>query len=135
MAFTTAAFIRKNNPELREKLKGMGYIDKTIKGNPILYANPIGAFYSTDVHYPSFRLMHKENVFDCKENEVLFIAITAIQDTSDYMQWFTNGISWYLCESVRFKNSSLFDKEYSTQIKDGSDYHKATISELLEHFK
>lgn len=64
-----------------------------------------------------------------------FLALAALREDSDYMQFFTNGNHWYLCEANRIENSSLFDKEYKLQIKEGCDYHKATAEEIIEHFK
>lgn len=64
-----------------------------------------------------------------------FLALAALREDSDYMQFFTNGNHWYICEANRIENSSLFDKEYKLQIKDGCDYHKATAEEIIEHFK
>lgn len=77
----------------------------------------------------------KKGRVDCGTNEKLFLSLAALRDDSDYMQWFTNGIIWYLCYAQRVENSILYDKEYNTQINDGSDYHKATVEELIEHFK
>lgn len=134
--FTTPCYIRKNNSELRKKLEELGYIyDKCnlldLALYPCLYTywHPnLGGLYSGIGAYPN-------NTINCGTDDELFLAIAALREDSDYMQFFTNGNHWYICEANRIENSALFDKEYKLQIKDGCDYHKATAEEIIEHFK
>lgn len=74
---------------------------------------------------------------DCRGNDELFRAVSAIRDGSSYMQWFTCKTSeftesWYLCEEESYvpwakkKNPFLNSLVFS---------HKATLEELKEHFK
>lgn len=134
--FTTPCFIRKNTEELRKKLEELGY--------SIMCGYDIG-FIITCPNFgvaflpvgPKVKVDENNNgeYIDCGTNENLFLAIAALRKDSDYMQWFTNGVHWYLCESNVFENSGLFDKEYSVRIKDGNYYHKASVEELIKHFK
>lgn len=77
------------------------------------------------------------NGIDCGDNEDLFLAIAALRDDSDYMQWFTshepepNDRSMFLCKSENVK-------DYIHNYMDGWDTEgmtKATVEELVEHFK
>lgn len=67
---------------------------------------------------------------DCGTNESLFLAISALRDNNNYMQWFTDGNHWFLCQYLKVgmhyqdKPEILFDK-----------WHKASVDELIEHFK
>lgn len=138
MGFTTPAFIRKNTPELRKKLEVLGYLfipngwnewsipienceyllcdTDTYQGNPISY-------YTGKVCKPNLGI-------DCGTNEVLFIALAALRDDTDKFQWFTDSKKWFQCQYLKVgmhyhdKPEILFEK-----------WHKATVNELVEHFK
>lgn len=137
MGFTTPCFIRKNTPELRDKMKELGYVcmyGYKIQGIEIFTSvvGDYGVFFipvSADI--PEIQINMIENfdsLVDCGENEELFLAIAALRDDTDYMQWFTNGSNWY--------KNRICDREVE---KYGAgapiDYHKATVEELIEHFK
>jgi hypothetical protein len=73
------------------------------------------------------------------DNEELFKAIAALRDDSDYMQWFVNVSSkklniktWFLCnekDRITFaRKQEYFSNTYVLA-------HKATVDELVEHFK
>lgn len=70
---------------------------------------------------------NKPYCIDCGENIALFLAIAALRDDSDYMQWFTDGENWF--------QNKVNDYEV---IKYGPgnpiNFRKATINELIEHF-
>lgn len=58
---------------------------------------------------------------DCGTNEELFLAIAALRNDTDKCQWFTDGDLWFKCgDEVR---------------NEGRKIHKATVNELIEHFK
>lgn len=125
--FTTPCYIRKNTPELRWSLEELGY-------KPSRYNDNRKHYIGTTIGGEYIAYSYGYYGVDCDTNKDLFLALAALRADSDFMQWFTNGIHWYLCESNVFENCSLFDKEYRVQIKDGSDYHKATVQELIEQF-
>lgn len=127
MSFTYSV-IGDNTPENREWLEKLGYKDQMIKGNSILYACK-GIAYTTEIHYPSFRLLQKEEVLDYRNNPALFRAVTAIRDDSDIEQYFKNGDAWILCP-----RHSFGDYAYIYGFKPNR-WHKATLAELQEHFK
>lgn len=138
--FTTSCFIRRNTAELRKKLEELGY--KLNNGKA--WGRYLVTFRIKEtnewkyVASPEWDLQNNPDSdvsIDCETNEDLFLALVALREDCDYMQFFTNGTHWYICEANCIKNSSLFDKEYKLQIKDGCDYHKATVEEIIEHFK
>lgn len=98
MGFTTPCFIRKNTPEIRKKLEELGY--KPF--GSVKYEWDMGLGLSTDNRlgeFESFDNNGLENIIkcespdyedsiDCGDNEELFLAIAALRDDTDYMQWF-----------------------------------------------
>lgn len=160
MGFTTAAFIRRNTPELRKKLEELGYsiinegtttLDahnydgkghhKSIEeGRAIItsYGNLYGVIYDIDT-------VTKKGRIDCGTNEELFLAITALRDDTDENQWFVTdsplsvsyddavGNDHYFTEP---KGSVFFwDINWMHATIISGNYHKATVEELIEHFK
>lgn len=63
---------------------------------------------------------------NCVNNLLLFKALTAVRDDSDYMQEFTDALGdWHLNKN----------KELSRSFKFGINVHKATKEELIEKLK
>ncbi|MCS3176930.1 hypothetical protein NXU87_12555 [Candidatus Bacteroides intestinigallinarum] len=129
MGFTTAAFIRKNTPELRKKLEELGYKDaSTVQDNytAIYTDEEEGEFFT---QYLS-NITDDEIAVDCGTNEELFISIAALRDDIDIHQWFTDGKEWFQCRFFKVgmhysdKPEILFER-----------WHKATVEELIEHFR
>lgn len=131
--FTTPCFIKKNTPELVNKLKRLGYKDD--------------GRYHTDGKYIctiNDKILSKNYLIEipdkarfnyCEIYEELFLAIAALRDDSDENQWFTNGKNWLKCQYESIK-------EHRKEVKDNNycdawiyDCHKATVKELVEHFK
>lgn len=146
MEFTTPCFIRKNTPELRKKLEELGYeilnsgnttLDahnydgngshKSIEeGRAIItsYGNLYGVIYDIDT-------VTKKGRIDCGTNELLFLAIAALRDDTDKNQWFTDGNKWILCPAIKFSTYWVYnDVDVNLDV-----IHKATVNELIEHFK
>ena len=126
MGFTTPCFIRKNTPELQEKLKNIGYLslDNDNDKRDGLVADRNVFMYS---------ILEKNvlnSTYNCGTNEELFLAIAALRDDTDKYQWFTDGKDWFFCQYLNVgmhyqdKPEILFDK-----------WHKASVDELIEHFK
>lgn len=146
MGFTTPCFIRKNTPELRKKLEELGYeilnsgnttLDahnydgngshKSIEeGRAIItsYGNLYGVIYDIDT-------VTKKGRIDCGTNELLFLAIAALRDDTDKYQWFTDGNKWILCPAIKFSTYWVYN-DIDVNI---DTIHKATVNELIEHFK
>ena len=69
-----------------------------------------------------------EDDFDCGTNEELFLALAALRDDNDYMQWFTNGEKW-----IQNKQNDTEVIRYGTS--NPINFHKATVKEIIENFK
>lgn len=135
MGFTTPAFIRKNTTELRMKLERLGYylhpecIDDD-RGNYLFvnreyYLNrPLG--YSEEL----------SRSIDCGTNESLFLAIAALRDDTDNNQMFINGKGdWGICRDGSDGGLEGLDFYGIPNDLNVDNYHKATVEELIEHFK
>lgn len=122
MGFTTPCFIRKNTQELRRGLEELGY--KML--SPIEYDN----LECSDNWVNDIKSLNDCNGFDCGTNEELFLAIAALRDDTDKYQWFTDGDLWFKCgDEVCNENIEYYLNKYGRKI------HKASVDELIEHFK
>jgi hypothetical protein len=156
MNFTTPCFIRKNTPELRKKLEELGYI----KNSPIwtdncsiiwAYQYPEKGFDTPNyVIADSFDIpFDKDSILcgkfiDCGANEDLFLAIAALRDDTDKEQFFVTEVrlgSINYPDTIIEKGALLkccMDKWKIPKNKFdsmGIPSHKATVEELIEHFK
>ena len=168
MAFIQPCFIRKNSPELRKKLEELGY-----------EPNAYESFWEDDNRYiittigsqgygyytlciKNCCLLENELFIDCGTNEELFLALAALRDDSDYMQWFVCpktrtrrmagcfgqvvgmdghyqeivGYEWYRHENKDNALTERFDTMIQMEVEDMEFLpHKATVEEIIEHFK
>ena len=134
--FTQSCYINENSKELREKLKSLGY--KLNHGKA--WGEYLACFKTKDtnkdmfVASPDYDLKNMPNFansIDCGTNEDLFLAIAALQDGTDINQWFTDGKTWKNCMLDKCDIDSWYRCfGYGTTI-----LHKATLQELIEHFK
>lgn len=138
MGYTQKCFIRKNTPELREKVYRLGTtrgisIFDDIMG--ILCANENDIRCWDDEWGNADKLISKGYI-DCGTNEELFLAIAAMRDDSDYMQWMTDGTGW--CRSELHNWLGLTPK-YCYESEEDEDFYKyfykATVEELVQRFK
>ena len=126
--FTTPCFIRKCTPELKSKLEDIGYYRRPIKEkydkHKFLLVCRDGCYNSSTDNETGI-----ENYIDCGENEELFLAIAALRDDINEHQWFiwdddeNEGDKWKLYDGNSNWSWWIFE------------VHKATIEELIEHFK
>ena len=100
MSFCQQCFIRKNTLELRKKLEELGYEPNGYEcfweDNSRYIITTIdnqGYSYYTLCIKDSC-LLENELFIDCEDNEELFLALAALRNDSDYMQWFTDGKLW-----------------------------------------
>jgi hypothetical protein len=131
MGFTTPCFIRKNNSELRNKLKELGYYCNPYLGWNNLYTSIFGVrsvySMSDDINVSSKKI----DIIDCGTNEELFISIASLRDDTDKFQWFTDGNKWIQCPDIKFSTYWVYN---NIDINLGT-IHKATVEELINHFK
>lgn len=143
--FTQRCCIWKNTKKLKSKLEDLGYKiccctdfkDAIILNNCILngtihgvgYFDESSGFVNKNELLEQYKKdLKKTNTIDCGVNEQLFLALAALNDENDYCQWFTDNENWYINKSKKGNcDWFLFDKP--------KNFHKATVDELIEHFK
>lgn len=148
MGFTTPCFIRKNTPELRRELEELGYFNDSPEWTnncSIIWAYqyPMKGFDtpnyviadSFDIPFDKHSALCGKFV-DCGTNEELFLAIAALKDDTDNNQLFTNGKGdWGIYRDGSDGGLSGMDFYGMPNDFNLSYYHKATVNELIEHFK
>ena len=82
---------------------------------------------------------------DCGTNEELFLAIAALRDDSNYMQWLIADSILSVSYDDSIGNDHYFtepkgimffwDENWDNATIISGRYHKATVDELIEHFK
>ena len=133
--FTQPCFIRKNTPELRKKLEELGYTNTPsgrgewfipIEELEYLVTYPISGCYQGCNGY------WYEDDFDCGTNEELFLALAALRNDTDKNQWVIDEAnecfgwedSWMICDKDDMNERVVY-----------THYRKATVEEIIEHFK
>lgn len=132
MGFTTPCFIRKNTDNIRNRLKELGYYCNPYLGWHNLFTCIFGiisvySWYDDDIN----ALKERDVLVDCGANEELFLAIAALRDDIDKFQWFTDGDKWIQCPEILFSTYWV----YNDVDVNLDAIHKATVDELIEHFK
>lgn len=136
--FIQPCFIRKNTPELREKLEGLGYNRHPSYGDNGQYLYLNRRFYHTNVVGYSEEI---ERMIDCRTNEELFIALAILRDDTNENQWFiAQNTMWdenYNGEiTVYYEEGEWLMWGYYSLMKEiPSDFRKATVEEIIKHFK
>ena len=136
--FTTPCFIKRISSELKEKLKELGYRDV---GKARYYGESQYIYCEGGIFYESpCMIKARYNTFiDCGDNEELFLALAALRDDTDINQWFIYNsmdciieklrtIDWFICDENSIEDFAFYDSLYLL-------CHKATVEELIEHFK
>ena len=143
MAFTQPCFIRKNTTELRKKLEELGYKYSTFDDLRLdgIITFPDRNHYSVWAEY-HFNGKHTlKSWIDCGDNEELFFALSALRDDTNENQWFiAQRTMWdenYNGEiTVYYEEGEWLLWNYYTFMEDmPSDFRKATVEEIIEHFK
>ena len=124
MAFIQQCFIRKNTPELREKLEEIG--------RKLLFSARYGCRKELFTMRGERGLVQAYNglastktIIDCGTNEEMFLALAALRDDTDRNQWFVDDVA-----DVWERSESELPSKYM-QLNG----HKATAEEIVEHFK
>ena len=133
--FTTSCFIRKNTFTLRVALSKLGYekSSNNVVGDAIA-TSQVTSHYTTisqkmydDLNPHS---TWSNNRIDCGDNEELFLALAALRDDKPDYQWFV----WDDMEAEGEKFKQYIPGE-PWQDWWWFEVHKATVNELIEHFK
>lgn len=131
MGFTTPCFIRKSTYKLMDRLNELGYrlFGCELNEDLCIFTEPEYRLYSVEF-FSNIPHPDETDSIDCGTNEELFLALAALRDDVDTYQWFTDGKEWFQCQYLKAgmhyqdKPEILFEK-----------WHKATVNELIEHFK
>ena len=140
--FTTPCFIRKNTPELRKRLEDLGYLPPSKLWYDENFAicafwrDNNGEYLIYEIDDDFERIIAPNYPFiDCGENEELFLALTALRDDKPDYQWF-------LWEDNDGKYHPEIDESWRKYIPNEKweewwwfEVRKATVEELIEHFK
>ncbi len=148
--FIQHCFIRKNTPELRKKLREIGYQgfkgcslnhdDESDNGECLFVSNGDESLIDSFPIYQALdtrtcEYFNLSEVVDCGTNEDLFLALAALNSENDYMQWFVTE------EEQHWINLDRYAPEGSVELclvqhRNGIvKAHKASVQELIEHFK
>lgn len=137
MSFTTPCFIRKNTPELRTKLKELGYIQVKqdiyyyhimVENGNIWICN--GAFNPDNPDGKGW-----DECIDCEDNEALFLALAALRDDSMFMQLFV-----YRKDTMLHKKGDIFycyhgGNKFMKELIANGTIKRLTPTEIIAHFK
>ena len=131
--FKVACFVRVSDSERRDNLLrwcvnlGYTYIfpprEEKYSQGVVCDTACVGVAHDAE----TFTLLH---CVDCGENVEMFKGLVALNDANDYMQWWANESTgrWSLCESYRHYEDAIISEW------EGCGRHKATSTEILEHF-
>ena len=132
--FTQKCFIRKNTPGLVRKLEILGGRNGCVffheKYN-IVSASP---YFFRCIRNDMVDSLIKDAYIDCGTNDELFLAIASLRDDSDSMQWFVHKDGYFIfCDQSELKH--VIDNNDECMDYCVADFNKATVQELIEHFK
>ena len=132
--FTEKCFIRKYSQELVNKLIEIGH-------NVIRFSESRYIVCDKNDVYLTSILPDKDidEYICCDTNEELFLAIASIRNDTDKYQWFIynsmdctveklRDFYWFKCEEDKIEDMMYWDCAYL-------NCTKATVKELIEHFK
>ena len=139
LIFIQPCFIRKNTPELIEKLEELGY-----KKN-ITYLEYEHNLYVGGGIYSSANFIDKY-YFDCGTNEELFLTLAALRDDIPIGSWYWFNGKLLKCETLELQNLSFSTAQYLPRCRDVNNpmicfcadeklLRKATVEEIIKHFK
>lgn len=141
--FIQSCLIRKNTKELVDKIEKLGY-DYAENGAgawfiPLCELNYLAVNLYSKGYYMGVNGKWDDSCYDCGTNEDLFLAMAALRDDTDKNQWFVydntdyadeqeKEITYFICKQDSIKDEMCINSMYA-------DCHKATVQELIEHFK
>lgn len=132
MGFTTPCFIRKSTYKLRKKLDELGYrlFGAELNKDLCIFTGLEYGLYNIEF-FSNIPHPDETDSVDYGTNEELFLAIAALRDDTDKYQWFTDGDKWIQCPEILFSTYWV----YNDVDVNLDAIHKATVDELIEHFK
>ena len=139
MGFIQPCFIRKSTWHLVNmvyKIGGRGgsKLDLYLEGAMLLLVCERDQCRSLDLEFANASKLIERGYIDCGTNEELFLAIAALRDDSDVYQYFVNEKGMFVfCNQSELKH--VIDNSEDWWDYSVSEFHKATVAELIEHFK
>lgn len=124
MGFTTPCFIRKSTYKLMYRLNELGYrlFGCELNEDLCIFTEPEYRLYSVEF-FSNIPHPDETDSIDCGTNEELFLALAALRDDTDKFQWFISP------EGIWVYNKN------NDSISVSPKWRKATVDELIEHFK
>ena len=124
MGFTTPCFIRKSPYKLMYRLNELGYrlFGCELNEDLCIFTEPEYRLYSVEF-FSNIPHPDETDSIDCGTNEDLFLALAALRDDTDKFQWFISP------EGIWAYNKN------NDSISVSPEWRKATVYELIEHFK
>lgn len=149
MGFIQNCFIRKSTEDLTKKVyriggrSGRGYWHSDI--NTLLICES-DQYRCLDDEWGNAVSLTQKGYIDCGTNEELFLAIAALRDDTDRYQWFVDdnfGNDWIKSDTAQlcdlWQGEPDTDDPFRTELENEGyqpfPYHKATVEELINHFK
>lgn len=128
MGFTTPCFIHKNTPKLRKKLEELGYrlFGAELNEDLCIFTEPEYGLYSVEF-FSNIPHPDETDSVDCGTNEELFLAIAALRDDTSNNQYWIFDEDFY-----KWKKGDFIIGRFG---RCSCYCHKATVEELIEHFK
>lgn len=119
-----------NTQENREWLEKLGYKPNMIseKDNMLYTREYVNGWMYSGCPYMNI----PDSYINCLGNPRLFQAVTAIREDSDSWQWYTDGKIWMFIRVKECFELYLYNDVFG---KDYKNWHKASLTELKEHFK
>ena len=146
MGFIQPCFIRKSTWHLVNmvyKIGGRGgsKLDLYLEGSKLLLACDRGECRTWDLEFGTAIKLVERGYIDCGTNEELFLAIAALRDDDCYMQYYWYKDKLYKC--IGCGSTIKMNGDYSIKLKNefghfdimNTNVKKATVAELIEHFK
>ena len=124
MGFTTLCFIRKSPYKLMYRLNELGYrlFGCELNEDLCIFTEPEYRLYSVEF-FSNIPHPDETDSIDCGTNGDLFLALAALRDDTDKFQWFISP------EGIWAYNKN------NDSISVSPKWRKATVCELIEHFK
>lgn len=127
--FTQPCFIRKISHELCDKLTELGYKDCWTDG---IHSEELKTITYIGNQCWCLTGFEPKNSIDCGTNEELFLALAALRDDTDKNQWIIDEAN----ECFGLEDSMMIcDRDDMNDRAVYTHYRKATVEEIIEHFK
>lgn len=146
--FTESCYIHIESDEMRGRivaeLEKIGFVhfyskDCLLKSFPHIihtvdYGDGKSRYIDIYDDTPYFRTLKESGRHDCENNENLFLALAALRDDSDYMQYFfyPDHDIWFLCRQNKLDH--FYTEWDGAEVDIIELIKKASKDELIKHF-